>query len=159
MSVLKPENVADYPRPPAIEVFEGMILGRFAGCVVAEARSCFRILETFHPPTYYLPIASFLPGALQPAKARSTLCEWKGQASYFDVVAGGQVAEKAAWTYRNPSRAYVAIRDHIAFYAEPMDEVRVDGERVVPQPGNFYGGWVTPNISGPVKGAPRTTHW
>ncbi|MBU4529134.1 MAG: DUF427 domain-containing protein [Hoeflea sp.] len=159
MTMLKPENVADYPRPPAIEAFDGPILVRFAGSVIAETGTSFRILETFHPPTYYLPIASFSPGALRPATGRTTLCEWKGQATYFDVVAGGRVAERAAWTYPAPSPAYAAIRDHIALYAEPMDEILLAGERVIPQPGDFYGGWVTANISGPVKGAPGTTHW
>ncbi|MDZ7601078.1 MAG: DUF427 domain-containing protein [Hoeflea sp.] len=157
--MLKPENVADYPRPPSIEAFSGSIVVRFGGSVIAETRASFRILETFHPPTYYLPVAAFEPGALRPAGGRATLCEWKGQASYFDVVAGGRVAERAAWTYRAPRPAYAAIRDHIALYAEPMDEILVAGERVIPQPGNFYGGWVTSNISGPVKGAPGTTHW
>tara|TARA_R110002020_G_scaffold96186_19_gene230599 strand:+ start:2052 stop:2531 length:480 start_codon:yes stop_codon:yes gene_type:complete len=159
MSELKPENVADYPRPPAIEAFGGLILVRFAGVVIAETRSSFRILETFHPPTYYLPREAFAPGALAPASGRSTLCEWKGQAHYFDVTAGGRVAERAAWSYAAPHAAYAAIKDHVALYAEPMDEVMVAGEKVLPQPGNFYGGWVTSNISGPVKGAAGTTHW
>lgn len=159
MTMLKQENVADYPRPPAIEAFGGRIQVRFAGSVIAETGASFRILETFHPPTYYLPLTAFSPGSLRPAEGRSTHCEWKGQASYFDVIAGGRVAERAAWTYPAPSPAYAAIKDHIALYAEPMDEILVAGERVIPQPGNFYGGWVTANISGPIKGAPGTTHW
>ena len=159
MSVLKPENVADYPRPPAIEGFDGPIMMRFGGVIIAQTQTSFRILETFHPPTYYIPVTAFADGVLRPAKGRSTFCEWKGQASYFDVVAGERVAERAAWTYTNPSSAFAAIKDHVAVYAEPMDEIMVAGERVIPQPGNFYGGWVTANISGPVKGAPGTTHW
>lgn len=159
MSLLKPENVAHYPRPPAIEAFSGAITVRYGGTTIAETTSSFRILETYHPPTYYLPATAFRHGVLRPANGGTTQCEWKGQASYFDVIAGNLIAGRAAWTYRSPLGAYAAIRDHVAVYAEPMDEVRVDGQRVIPQPGNFYGGWVTPNISGPVKGAPGTMHW
>jgi uncharacterized protein (DUF427 family) len=159
MSSMRAENVADYPRPPAIEPFLGLITVRFGGHVIAETRSSYRILETYHPPTYYLPVAAFSANVLRPAGGRSTLCEWKGQASYFDLASGGRIAERAGWTYRAPAPAYSAIIDHIALYAEPMDEIRVGGETVIPQPGNFYGGWVTPNITGPVKGAAGTTHW
>jgi uncharacterized protein (DUF427 family) len=159
MSAMKPENVADYPRPPAIERFSGSIRVRFNGQLIVETHEAFRILETYHPPTFYLPISSFASGVLVPSKGRATLCEWKGQASYFDVVAGDAVAGRAAWTYRTPDPRYRELHDHVALYAEPMDEVLVDGERVIPQPGNFYGGWVTRHISGPIKGRPGTTHW
>lgn len=159
MTELRQENVAHYPRPPAIEVFEGPIRIRFGGILIATAERSFRILETYHPPTYYLPVSAFAPGVLRPSKGRSTFCEWKGEASYYDVHGGLQVAERAGWTYSAPSPAYAAIRDHVAVYAEPMDEILVAGKRVVPQPGNFYGGWVTPNLTGPIKGAPGTTHW
>lgn len=153
------ENVADYPRPPAIEAYGGHILVLFGGQVIAETKSSYRILETFHPPTYYLPLSCFSPGALKEAGGRSTLCEWKGRARYFEVMADGAVAPRAAWTYPAPTPAYAAIADHVALYAEPMQEVLIDGVSVIPQPGNFYGGWVTPNITGPIKGAPGTTHW
>jgi uncharacterized protein (DUF427 family) len=159
MGVTKSENVGDYPRPPAIEIFNSSVLVRFNGELVAQAETGFRILETYHPPTFYLPVDAFSRAALRPSQGRQTMCEWKGQASYLDVVAGGCVAERSAWTYRAPAPQYAQLRDHIALYAEPMDEVLVDGVPVIPQPGNFYGGWVTPNISGPIKGAPGTIHW
>jgi uncharacterized protein (DUF427 family) len=159
MGVTKPENVGDYPRPPAIEPFSGSILVRFNGELIARSSAGFRILETYHPPTYYLPVKAFAEGALRPSQGRQTMCEWKGRASYFDVVAGDRSAERAAWTYRDPDPRYARLRDHVALYAEPMEEILVDGVRVIPQPGNFYGGWVTPNITGPIKGAPGTTHW
>ncbi|WP_420408346.1 DUF427 domain-containing protein [Hoeflea sp.] len=159
MSVMKPENVADYPRPPAIEPFSGSVQVRFNGELIADTNEAFRILETYHPPTFYLPLASFKPGVLVASKGPATMCEWKGQASYFDIISGDAIARRAAWTYRKPDPRYSALTGHVALYAEPMDEVLVNGERVLPQPGNFYGGWVTHNISGPIKGQPGTTHW
>ncbi|EDQ34973.1 hypothetical protein HPDFL43_02210 [Hoeflea phototrophica DFL-43] len=159
MYVAEPENVEDYPRPPAIEPFNCSVLVRFGGELIVQSEIGFRILETYHPPTFYLPIDAFAKDALRPSHGRQTRCEWKGQANYFDLVAGDHVAERAAWTYREPDPRYAQLRDHLALYAEPMDEILVDGVRVIPQPGNFYGGWVTPNIKGPIKGAPGTMHW
>ncbi len=152
------ENVRDYPRPPALEPARDPIRIVFGGQVIAETDTAWRVLETFHAPTYYLPPDAFAAGVLEPAAGRS-LCEWKGQASYFDVVAGGRRAERAAWTYRTPTPAFAAIADHIAVYAEPMDACFVAGEQVIAQPGNFYGGWTTSWITGPIKGALGTTHW
>lgn len=152
------ENVRDYPRPPALEWSDDPVSIRFGGQVIATAPGSWRVLETFHAPTYYIPKAAFAPGVLQPARGRS-MCEWKGQAAYFDIVANGRTAPRAAWTYPKPTPAFDALRDHVAVYAEPMDACIVAGETVVPQPGNFYGGWVTSWITGPVKGAPGTTHW
>lgn len=152
------ENVRDYPRPPALEWSDDPVAIHFAGELIAQAAGSWRVLETFHAPTYYIPHSAFAPGVLQPAKGRS-MCEWKGQASYFDIVANGQLAPRAAWTYRTPTPAFAAIMDHMAVYAEPMDACIVAGETVAPQPGNFYGGWVTSWITGPVKGAAGTTHW
>ena len=152
------ENVADYPRPPRLEPFQGAIRIVFAGTIIAETGKAKRVLETFHPPVYYIPMTDFADGVLVPAPG-SSLCEWKGRASYFDVVANGRRAERAAWSYAAPTRPFMAIAGHVAVYAEPMDACFVDGETVVPQPGNFYGGWVTSWITGPIKGAPGTTHW
>lgn len=152
------ENVADYPRPPALERFDGTLKIVLGGQDVCISRNGWRVLETHHPPTYYIPQTDFAAGALQPAKGSST-CEWKGQASYFDVVAGGKAAPRAAWTYRRPTSRFAPIKDHIAVYAEPMDACFVDGEKVVPQPGNFYGGWVNSWVTGPIKGAPGTLGW
>ena len=121
-------------------------------------RDAFRVLETHHAPTYYVPTAAVLAGALQPASGRS-LCEWKGAAQYFDVVAGDRVARRAAWCYPTPTPAFAAIAGHVAFYPGAMDLCSVAGVAVTPQPGDFYGGWVTPNLSGIVKGAPGTRGW
>lgn len=142
------ENVLDFPRPAICETFNGRITIEFAGKVIADSSDNWRALETYHPPTYYLPMSGFTDGALV-ANPRRSLCEWKGQASYFDIVVGDRVAEAAAWTYRNPTPGFAPIAGMIAVYAEPMDRCTVAGVDVIPQPGNFYGGWVTPNIEGP----------
>ncbi|MEO1282114.1 MAG: DUF427 domain-containing protein [Pseudomonadota bacterium] len=155
----KSENVADYPRPPALERVDLAIVVEFGGKRVAETQWGYRVLETFHPPTYYLPPSAFTQGSLVPASGRSSFCEWKGRARYFDVVSGDQTAEAAAWCYPDPTPRFADIRDFIALYAEPMDRCIVGGDVVQPQPGNFYGGWVTSNITGPIKGAPGTNHW
>ena len=159
MQELPIENVADYPRPPALEWSDRSVVVRFGGATIVEAPGAWRVLETHHPPTYYIEPKWFAAGTLRPVSGRRSLCEWKGRASYFDIVSGEQIAAAGAWTYRDPSARFAPIRDHVALYAEPMDDILVDSVRVVPQPGNFYGGWMTPNIQGPVKGAPGTLHW
>jgi uncharacterized protein (DUF427 family) len=131
---------------------------RFGGRVIADTRRALRVLETSHPPVYYLPPADIDPTALRAATG-SSFCEWKGRARYHDVVSGGSVAARAAWSYDAPSAAFAAIAGHLAFYAGPMDECRVDGELVVPQPGGFYGGWITSRVVGPFKGEPGTSGW
>ena len=151
-------SVWSFPRPAVAETELRRLRVAFGGRTIAETTRGVRTLETSHPPTYYFPADDVAPGVLVPVPGRS-LCEWKGQASYFDVMAGGERREAAAWTYRNPTPAFAAIRDHVAFYAEPMEACFVGEERVIPQPGNFYGGWLTANIEGPVKGAPGTVHW
>ena len=152
------ENVRDYPRPPAIEPSTHLIVVEFGGKEIARTDQAFRILETFHPPTYYLPKRAFAEGVLVPV-AGSSLCEWKGQARYFDVLAGGKRAERAAWAYDHPSDAYRAIAGYVAIYPGRMDRCTVAGETVIAQPGDFYGGWTTSWITGPIKGAPGTRHW
>ena len=159
MTGLPEEDVGTFPRPPALEWRDWPITVALGGVRIVEAPGAWRVLETFHPPTYYVAREHFAPGALSPARARATLCEWKGRARYFDLTGGGRTAPAAAWDYPDPTPAFAALSDHLALYAEPMDEVTVAGVRVVPQPGSFYGGWTTPNVSGPVKGAPGTTHW
>ncbi|MEL6437204.1 MAG: DUF427 domain-containing protein [Pseudomonadota bacterium] len=126
--------------------------------MIAQTREAWRVMETFHPPTYYIPPAAFADGALRSVPG-SSMCEWKGSAAYFDIDAGGKTANRAAWCYPRPTQAFRPIADFVSVYAEPMDECRVDGEIVTPQPGNFYGGWVTSWVTGPIKGAPGTTHW
>lgn len=160
------ESVWDYPRPPAVRACGSSIEVRLGGVVICRTSQSWQVLETSHPPTYYLPRSAFAPGALREA-AGSSWCEWKGAARYLDVVGGTvggtvgetRVAERAGWYYPQPNEAYAVLVDHIAVYAGPMDEVRVDGELVQPQPGGFYGGWVTAAVSGPFKGVPGSQGW
>ena len=159
MPDLPTENVRDFPRPPALERVDWPIRVMLGGTAIVEAPGAWRVLETFHPPTYYVAREHFAPGALRPSRARATLCEWKGRARYWDVVGDGRTAPAAAWDYPEPAPAFAALADHLALYAEPMDGVSVAGIGVIPQPGSFYGGWTTPNVTGPIKGAPGTTHW
>lgn len=131
---------------------------RLGGQQVAETRDAWCVLETSHPPTYYLPRSCFSPGALQLTLGNS-ICEWKGQAVYLDVIAGDAVAHAAAWTYPEPTGHAAVLRDHVAVYAAAMDECLVNGSPVKPQPGGFYGGWITPAVCGPFKGEPGTQFW
>lgn len=158
MTALPVENVLDYPRPAICELFVGRLTVEFNGQMIADSTSGYRALETYHPPTYYIPMEDCVAEALV-KNSRRSLCEWKGQAGYFDIAVGGKRADGAAWTYTNPTPTFVPIAGMVAFYAEPMDRCTVAGVEVIPQPGNFYGGWRTPNIEGPVKGAPGTNHW
>jgi uncharacterized protein (DUF427 family) len=150
------ESVWDYPRPPRVEPVAQRIRVVFGGETIVDSARAVRVLETSHPPVYYVPFDDVVDGALQPARGRSTFCEWKGSASYFDVAGGnGCRAERAAWTYPQPQPGYETLRERVAFYAGPMDECTVDGEVAVPQDGGFYGGWITREIVGPFKGAAR----
>jgi uncharacterized protein (DUF427 family) len=152
------ESVWDYPRPPRLERVEKPIQTVFSGTLIVDARGGFRVLETSHPPVYYISPDDITTGVLQPA-AGTSLCEWKGRADYFDVVANGKVAARAAWRYIAPTGAFAPIAGYIAFYADPMDHCTVGGEIVTPQPGSFYGGWITPGILGPFKGEPGSMGW
>jgi uncharacterized protein (DUF427 family) len=153
------ESVWTYPRPPRVDPSGEHVTIRFRGNTICDTRRPIRVLETSHPPTYYLPIADFVPGALVPTSG-SSVCEFKGPAQYFDVVgADGKVAARAAWTYPDPYSGFEVLRDHVAVYAGPMDECLVDGERVEPQPGDFYGGWITSRVVGPFKGVPGSVGW
>ncbi|QHC66587.1 DUF427 domain-containing protein [Rathayibacter sp. VKM Ac-2759] len=152
------ESVWDYPRPPRVEPSAEHVVVRLGGVVVAESRGSFRVLETSHPPVYYLPRGDFAEGVLSPAPGRS-ICEFKGAASYLSVRGGGAVAEAAGWTYPEPMPGFEVLRDTIALYPGRMDSCTVDGEVVEPQPGDFYGGWITSRVVGPFKGAPGTMFW
>jgi uncharacterized protein (DUF427 family) len=157
------ESVWDYPRPPRLERTGRHVAVRFGGVVVAESQRAWRVLETSHPPVYYLPREDVIDGVLEPA-AGGSWCEFKGMASYWSVVvpatAGGQQrAERAAWSYEDPSDAFRPLRGAIAFYPALMDSCTVDGEPARPQAGGFYGGWVTDDIVGPFKGEPGTLDW
>ncbi len=152
------ERVADYPRPPRLEPAGQRVRIVFAGQDIADSDRAWRVLETFHPPTYSLPMSAFAPGALVPGE-RGSVCEWKGRAQYWSVAAGGRIAPDAAWGYPDPTPAFTVLRDHVAVYAGPMDACWVGNARVEPQPGCFYGGWITPGLVGPFKGGPGTLHW
>ena len=128
------------------------------GEVVAESARSKRVLETSHPPVYYIPLEDIRSGVLS-RTARRTVCEFKGTASYWTVSSGDRVEEDAAWSYPDPSTAYEALRGHVAFYPSRMDECTVDGERVTAQAGDFYGGWITAEVTGPFKGEPGTQGW
>lgn len=153
------ERVRDYPRPPWLEPELRRVRIVLGGETIADTDRALRVLETFHPPTYYLPMAAFRPGVLVPS-ARTSWCEWKGRARYWTVAAAGAAtAVEAAWGYPDPAPAYADLRDHVAVYAGPMDACYVGHERVRPQPGGFYGGWITSGLVGPFKGEPGTNHW
>ena len=151
-------SVWDHPRPPVAVPDARRVVVTFAGVTVVDTRRAVRLLETSHPPTWYLPRADFAAGALRDAPG-SSFCEWKGRAVYLDVVVGGRVAPRVAWTYPDPSPPFAILRDCVALYAAPMDGCFVDGERVTPQPGGFYGGWITRDVAGPFKGVPGSTGW
>ncbi|WP_066530696.1 DUF427 domain-containing protein [Erythrobacter sp. CCH5-A1] len=152
------ESVWDYPRPPLAEPTGRHIRIRHAGVVLADTRAAWRTLETSHPPTYYIPQSDIAMERLVP-NAGQSFCEWKGMARYWDVVIGDTRLVGAGWSYPSPARGFEGIAGHIAFYAAPFDEVTVDGEQVSPQPGGFYGGWVTSREAGPFKGIPNSRFW
>ncbi len=157
MSQLPPENVQDYPRPPALEPVPQRLRLILGGATVAETSRALRVIETHHAPTYYIP-PEHVAATLIPARG-SSFCEWKGVAAYFDVEAGGRTAPRAAWCYPAPTGAFRALAGYLAFYASAMDACFVGAEKVIPQPGDFYGGWVTANLQGRIKGAPGTEGW
>lgn len=152
------ESVWDYPRPPRLEPSSRHIQVVFNGVVIADTRRAQRVLETSHPPVYYIPPEDVRMDYLSPV-GRSTYCEFKGAASYYTVTVGNRTAESAAWYYPRPNRPYAGIAGYIAFYPSRMDACSVDGEVVTPQPGDFYGGWITRDIVGPFKGDPGTRGW
>ncbi len=153
------ERVWDYPRPPAVSPATRRVRVELAGEVLADSTRALRVLETSHPPTVYIPPADVRAGLLTPSGARSTWCEYKGAATYFDAAVGDRHVRAVAWTYREPSPAYEALRDHIAFYPGRVDAAWMDDERVRAQEGDFYGGWITADLVGPFKGAPGTRGW
>lgn len=129
-----------------------------AGQVIAETRAAVRVCETSHPPVFYVPRQDIVDGVLERA-AGSSWCEWKGAATYWDVVVSGRRITGAAWSYENPSPGYEHLRGAVAFYPGMVDRATVDGEQVRPQPGGFYGGWITDEVAGPFKGSPGTLGW
>jgi uncharacterized protein (DUF427 family) len=153
------ESVWDYPRPPRAEPTPKRIRIVHNGVTLADSVRAIRVLETSHPPSYYIPQADIRMEYLTLVPGAQSYCEFKGSASYWTVNVDGKTAPRAAWMYARPSKGYEAITDHLAFYVSRMDECYVDDERVVPQEGDFYGGWVTQDIVGPFKGGAGTWGW
>lgn len=148
------ESVWDYPRPPAVVPFDGEVRVVHAGRVVAHTSRAIRVLETSQPPAFYLPPDDVDRTRLV-RSAGSSWCEWKGPATYWAL----DGVDGVAWSYEAPTPGFEAIRGHVAFYAQHVDECWVGDERVLPNPGNFYGGWITSTVVGPFKGGPGTLGW
>jgi len=152
------ESAWDFPRPPAVEPTDRHVVVSFGGVVIADTRQAVRVLETAHPPVYYIP-PHHVRLELMTLNGHRTQCEYKGSASYYDISLDGRTVENVAWVYTDPLPGYEAIRGRVAFYPGRVDEALVDGERVAPQPGSFYGGWITSDVVGPFKGEPGSWNW
>ncbi|WP_240640939.1 DUF427 domain-containing protein [Nocardioides ferulae] len=153
------ESVWDYPRPPVVLPSSEHVVIELGGEIVVDTRRSLRVLETSHPPVYYVPRADVAAGLLR-AVPGATWCEFKGAAAYFDVVApDGRVLPRAAWHYPEPTAGFEALVAHVAFYPGRMDRCTVEDETVQAQEGDFYGGWITSWVTGPFKGAPGTRGW
>lgn len=152
------ESVWDYPRPPRVEPTSRRIVVEHAGVVIADSRRALRVLETSHPPVYYVPLDDVRRDLLEESSSR-TFCEFKGEAGYLDLVVGDERVRDAAWYYPEPVAGYESLRNHVAFFPQKVDACFVDGERAVAQPGSFYGGWITRDVVGPFKGGPTTSGW
>ncbi len=151
----------DYPRPPALRPVDNHVRVETGdGVLVAETSHAVQVLETSHPPGWYLPKDCIADGRLRRSDARSTVCEWKGRATYWDLVRpDGTVVPQVGWSYEDPTPGFAAIAGHVTFYPERVGRCLVNGEPVEPQPGDFYGGWITPDVVGPFKGSPGTMFW
>ncbi len=152
------ESVWDYPRPPSAEVTDRHVVVELGGRVLADTHRAVRVCETSHPPVFYVPRDDVAAGVLERGGGGSW-CEWKGAATYWDVVLDGRTWAGIAWSYEDPSPGYEHLRGAVAFYPGAVDRALVDGEQARPQPGGFYGGWITDDVVGPFKGAPGTLGW
>lgn len=152
------ESVWDYPRPPRVERVPWRIRVRHAMETVVDAPHAYRVLETSQPPAYYVDPAFVRDDLLAPS-VTTTFCEWKGQATYVDVVVGAHRVADAGWRYDHPTPGFTDIAGYYAFYAQKLDACYVDDEQVDANEGRFYGGWITANVTGPFKGGPGTAHW
>jgi uncharacterized protein (DUF427 family) len=151
------ESVWDYPRPPRLENDQRVVTVKTEHNLIAQSREAIRVLETASPPTFYLPPSHVNTEILVPSE-HTTHCEWKGTASYWDLHTDDLVVKNAAWSYEDPKSAFAAIAGYYSFYPSKVICMVAD-EHVKPQPGNFYGGWMTSEIVGPVKGATDTGTW
>lgn len=157
------ESVWDYPRPAIWQPTSQRIQVIYGGITLADTTQSKRVLETSHPPTYYIPPEDVNLAYLE-ATAHQTRCEWKGRCRYFDGVVGDRRLSQVAWQYIEPTVPFEPLLNHFAFYgapinADPEGGCYVDGDRIIPQEGSFYGGWITPQVVGPFKGAPHTWGW
>ncbi|MGD1899108.1 MAG: DUF427 domain-containing protein [Phormidesmis sp.] len=152
------ESVWNYPRPPKVEDVAKHVTIIFNNELIADTRKAKRILETSHPPNYYIPLNDIQTQYLEPS-AHASYCEWKGVASYYSLQVGERQAKDVAWTYPNISAAYEELIGYVGFYPGPMDACYIDEEIVQPQAGSFYAGWITQDIVGPFKGGPGTLGW
>jgi uncharacterized protein (DUF427 family) len=141
-----------------VEPVRDRVRVEFAGIVLAESTRALRVCETSSPPAYYIPKDDVLMQHMEPS-ARRTFCEWKGEASYWSVRVGSRFAKDAAWSYPEPDEGFESIRDYLAFLPRRMDACYVGEYRVLPQPGLYYGGWITPELVGPFKGIPGSETW
>ena len=153
------ESVWDYPRPPAVVPCEWRVRVELGGRTLADSFRALRVLETSHPPTIYVPPDDVRGDLLAPSAAPRTWCEFKGSARYLDAVVDGRRVPALAWTYPDPSPGYEALRDHLAFYPGRVDAAWLGDQRVKPQDGDFYGGWITADLVGPFKGPAGTLGW
>ncbi|MBD2840798.1 DUF427 domain-containing protein [Erythrobacter rubeus] len=152
------ESVWDYPRPAIAGPTTRRIQIIHRDIMLVDSSNAWRTLETSHPPTYYVPQSDVAMEYLSPNSRRS-ICEWKGQANYWNVTIGDERIEAAAWSYPDPTPSFAGIRDHLAFYPDPFDKCLVDGEVITPQAGQFYGGWISQYEAGPFKGGPGSRFW
>lgn len=153
------ESVWDYPRPPRLEAFTGHIRIMHGDTILADTNRAYRVLETSHPPVYYLPPADVRMDFLEPHSGSSSFCEFKGRAAYWNIVLDGHEVAQAAWSYPSPNASFAPLKDYLAFYPSKVDACYVADERVQAQEGDFYGGWITSNIVGPFKGGTGTWGW
>lgn len=153
------ESVWDYPRPPRLEKTAKRLIIRFDDIEIGNTTNGYRILETSHPPVYYLPPADLRMDLLHRVPQKTSFCEFKGRAIYWSLITPGKKSIEAAWSYPQPTPQYAPIKDHLAFYASRVDACSVDGELVQAQEGDFYGGWITAEIKGPFKGGAGTWGW
>ncbi|NES02954.1 MAG: DUF427 domain-containing protein [Okeania sp. SIO2F4] len=152
------ESVWDYPRPPRVEDVTKPIKIIFNGEVIAETSRAKRALETSHPPNYFIPVEDIKMEYFTPSN-HSTYCEWRGRAFYYTLTVGDREAKNVAWYYTDISPAYEELIGHVGFYPRPMDACYVGDEKVQPQAGDYYAGWITSDIVGPFKGGPGTWGW
>ena len=152
------ESVWDYPRPPALEPDDRRVRIVFNDTTIADTTAAFRVLETSHPPVYYLPPDDVATEHLE-RESRTTMCEFKGRALYYTLTVGDRSVSQAAWQYPDPVARYEALTDHFAFYPSKMDACYLGDEQAHAQEGDFYGGWITDDIVGPFKGGPGTMGW